>query len=149
MKAPAASSANALSTMRANRRISGLERRLRAALWTAGARGYRVQSPLPGRPDLVFPVERIAVLVHGCFWHVCPTCRLPMPKANAEFWGAKLARNAERDHEAEERLRSMGWLVVVVWEHELRADPGGVVRSLMMQRAVHRAALSAERSRHA
>jgi len=149
MKAPAASSENARSTMRANRRISGLERRLRTALWAAGARGYRVQSPLPGRPDIVFPVERIVVLIHGCFWHACPACRLPMPKANAEFWASKLARNAERDHEVEGRLRSTGWLVVIVWEHELRTDLDGVVRSLIGLRAVHRTALSAEKSRRA
>jgi DNA mismatch endonuclease (patch repair protein) len=148
MKAPTASSENARSTMRANRRISGLERRLRTALWAAGARGYRVQSPLPGRPDILFPVERLVVLIQGCFWHVCPTCRLPMPKANAGFWASKLARNADRDHEAEERLRSTGWLVVIVWEHEIRADLEGVVRSLIALRSDRRAVLSANGSTH-
>jgi len=147
MKAPAASSENARNTMRANRRVSGLEMRLRRALWAAGARDYRVQTPLPGKPDVLFPVERIAVQVHGCFWHACPTCQLPMPKANAEFWTGKLRRNVERDLEAEEQLRWMGWELIVVWEHELRRDTSGVVRHVMQTRATRRAAADGRSAR--
>jgi DNA mismatch endonuclease (patch repair protein) len=138
MKAPPASSENAHNTMRANRRVSGLEMRLRRALWAAGARGYRVQPHLPGRPDVVFPVERIAVMVHGCFWHACPTCELPKPKANADYWAAKLSRNTERDLEVEHQLHSTGWEFVVVWEHELIADSANVVQQLIRVRADRR-----------
>jgi DNA mismatch endonuclease (patch repair protein) len=120
--------------MRANRRVSALEHRLRSALWAAGARGYRVQSKLPGRPDIIFPRERIAILVHGCFWHRCPTCQLPEPKANAEFWVAKLAENGKRDALAEETLHEQGWKVVVVWEHEFRAGPQEIARRLIEMR---------------
>lgn len=138
MRSPAASSENARNTMRANRRVSGLEHRLRVALWAAGARGYRVQSALPGRPDIVFPVERMAVFVHGCFWHSCPECRLPMPKANAEFWASKLAGNAERDRDVERQLEALGWVVVGVWEHELRVDVDAIVSRLLRERADRR-----------
>ena len=147
MRSPAASSENARNTMRANRRVSGLERRLRAALWAAGARGYRVQSPLPGKPDVVFPVERMAVLVHGCFWHACPECHLPMPKANAEFWASKLAHNAERDREVARQLEALGWVVMGVWEHELRLDINAVVDRLLGERADRRHAFVAHANR--
>ena len=143
MRAPPASSVNARNTMLANRRVSGLERRLRSALWAAGARGYRVQHRLVGNPDLVFPVERIAVLVHGCFWHGCPACHLPQPKANAEFWAAKLGGNLQRDRKVQEQLREQGWEVVVVWEHALRADIGAVVDELVQLRATRRSSMVA------
>ena len=108
--------------MRANRSVSGVEIRFRRALWAAGARGYRRGSWLPGRPDIVFPAIRVAVFVNGCYWHRCPTCRLPAPKANAEFWREKFRRNLERDWAAETALTAAGWTVITVWEHEVRAD---------------------------
>jgi DNA mismatch endonuclease, patch repair protein len=108
--------------MRANRNVSGVELRFRRALWAAGARGYRRGSKLPGRPDVAFTAIRIAVFVHGCYWHRCPLCSLPQPKANAEFWRQKFERNVERDHVAEVSLAEAGWKVVIVWEHELRAN---------------------------
>jgi DNA mismatch endonuclease (patch repair protein) len=91
----------------------------------------------------VFPVERIAVLVHGCFWHGCPVCNLPQPKANAEFWAAKLDGNVERDQKVEQQLREQGWEVVVVWEHALRADIDVVADELVHLRATRRSAMVA------
>lgn len=120
--------------MRANRRVSGLERRFRSALWAAGARGYRVQSRLPGRPDVVFPKERIAIFVHGCFWHGCATCSLPRPRQNAQFWAAKLAANTARDAVAVERLRELGWDVIKVWEHEIRQDADRTATAVVGER---------------
>jgi len=127
---PHPSSANARSTMRANRSTSRTEVRFRRALWAAGARGYRCSLKLPGRPDVAFPAIRLAVFVHGCFWHGCPECRLPRPKANAEFWQQKFERNAERDRAVEATLVAAGWKVITVWEHELRADLDGSARRL-------------------
>lgn len=119
---PVASSVNALHTMQANRSISSLEIRFRRELWRQGVRGYRLKSRLPGRPDLVFSRLRLAVFVHGCFWHRCATCDLPWPKANAEFWREKLLGNMARDRAAEEGLREAGWTPFIVWEHALRRD---------------------------
>lgn len=65
----------------------------------------------------MFPGPKVAVDVRGCFWHACPEHR-SLPKANAAWWEAKLARNVERDRETEAALRAEGWCVVVVWEHE-------------------------------
>ncbi|MCV0377493.1 MAG: very short patch repair endonuclease [Microbacterium sp.] len=113
--------------------MSALEIRFRKAVWAAGARGYRVRRRLPGRPDLVFPAVRLAIFVHGCFWHRCEVCRLPEPKANAEFWRDKLTQNVNRDAAATLELERTGWKPVVVWEHELRKDLHGVAARVAAQ----------------
>lgn len=129
MKRPPASSYNALRTMQANRRVSGLEVRFRRALWAAGVRGYRLHRRLPGRPDLAFGRARLAVFVHGCYWHQCPKGHLPAPKANAGFWAEKFRRNRERDLAAVDSLQAMGWSVMTIWECDLREDaPAAVER---------------------
>ena len=80
---------------------------------------------LPGRPDLVFPKHRLAVFVHGCFWHQHDGCRYAhIPKSRTEYWKAKFARNVERDKENEEALHSLGWNVLVVWECEVGDEEG-------------------------
>jgi DNA mismatch endonuclease, patch repair protein len=108
--------------MRANRRISGAEIRFRRALWAVGARGFRRGDHLPGRPDIIFSSLRLAVFVHGCFWHRCPTCGLRAPVANAEFWRAKFEANLARDDAARRGLDQIGWEVLTIWEHDLRHD---------------------------
>lgn len=92
----------------------------------AHALGYRFRlhrKDLPGSPDLVFPSRRKAVFVHGCFWHGhdCPR-GARAPKANADYWRAKIARNVERDAHAEAALAALGWETLVLWECELKRD---------------------------
>jgi DNA mismatch endonuclease (patch repair protein) len=116
-------SENARQTMRANRAVSGREVAFRKALWAAGARGYRAKTALPGRPDIIFPAHRLAIFVNGCFWHLCPSCNLPRPRGNAEFWKNKLEANRTRDGRVHSQLEVLGWEVEVVWEHEIRPDP--------------------------
>ena len=130
MPRPPASSYNALRTMQANRRVSGLEIRFRQAIWTAGIRGYRLHRRLPGRPDLAFGRVRLAVFIHGCFWHQCPKGHLPAPKANAQFWQAKFRENRRRDDAAVASLGSMGWTAMTFWECDLREDMAGAVERL-------------------
>lgn len=85
---------------------------------------------LPGSPDLVFPRRRLALFVHGCFWHRHPGCRLAAtPKTRPEFWQAKFLGNVERDRRASERLAELGWRVEVIWECET-VDPETVRRRL-------------------
>jgi DNA mismatch endonuclease (patch repair protein) len=72
------------------------------------------------RVDIVFPRERVAVFVDGCFWHSCPD-HATHPRANAEFWRSKLQRNVDRDRDTDGRLEALGWTVLRFWEHE---DPG-------------------------
>lgn len=102
------------------------ELRLRRALKACGL-GYRVngRSGLPGRPDVWFPGARVAVFVDGCFWHGCPIHGVT-PKTNSAFWLTKIGGNRERDVRVDLSLRSMGWKVVRVWEHEVTVDAEAV-----------------------
>jgi len=110
------------------------EIRLRRALWQAGLRGYRKNlKTLPGKPDIVFSKQRLAIFVHGCFWHGCKKCaqkRNLKPAANAAYWSDKVARNKERDRSALRELREKGWRTLVVWECELKADRAAVIETV-------------------
>ena len=111
--------------MSANRgRSTGPEMALRHALWVLGIRGYRLHvKEVPGRPDITFTRERIAVFVHGCFWHRCPHCRLPLPRTHTEWWRAKFEANQRRDKEKTRLLHGTGWRVLTLWECRIRRSP--------------------------
>ena len=95
---------------------------VRRMLRAAGI-GYRLGGRgLPGKPDIVMQGRRTVVFVHGCFWHGHDCARgSRKPKANADYWTAKLARNVARDREVGARLTSEGWRVITVWECDLKA----------------------------
>jgi DNA mismatch endonuclease (patch repair protein) len=96
------------------------ERALRSALHVKGFRFFKNRRPDPAvrcRADIVFPVVRVAVFVDGCFWHRCPIHGND-PNTNATYWKAKLDRNVQRDRDNDVALRSAGWTVVHVWEHQ-------------------------------
>jgi DNA mismatch endonuclease (patch repair protein) len=102
---------------------TGPELAVRRILHTAGI-GYRLGGcGLPGRPDMVMKGRRTAVFVHGCFWHGhdCARGARP-PKANAEYWTAKIGRNRARDAATLEALQAAGWRTVTVWECEIQAE---------------------------
>lgn len=80
--------------------------------------GWRRHRPLFGKPDFVFPKSRVAIFVDGCFWHCCPIHAV-QPKSNVAFWKKKLHGNRARDRLVTRTLRSKGWRVIRVWEHEL------------------------------
>lgn len=84
--------------------------------------GYRFRlhrRDLPGSPDLVFPGRRLAMFVHGCFWHRHEGCRFAYtPKSNIEFWQTKFKCNVFRDKRAACELEQLGWRVAVIWECE-------------------------------
>ncbi len=84
-----------------------------------GITGWRRHYPVVGRPDFAFPKHKLAVFVDGCFWHGCPRHGVK-PKGNSAFWEAKLEANKARDRKVNRLLRSLGWKVVRIWEHELR-----------------------------
>jgi DNA mismatch endonuclease (patch repair protein) len=112
------------------------ELRVRRALHKLGLR-YRLHDRrLPGKPDLTFPSRRIALFVHGCFWHrhPDPRCKLTRtPKSRLEFWESKFSENEERDVRNRRDLTALGWRVITIWECETRsaerlAEVGTVIR---------------------
>lgn len=95
---------------------------VRKLLFAEGFRFRLHRKDLPGSPDIVLPSRRVAVFVHGCFWHAHAGCRFAkIPATRREFWENKLATNVERDTRAREALLSAGWRVLVVWECATRS----------------------------
>jgi DNA mismatch endonuclease, patch repair protein len=97
---------------------------LASAMRRMGVSGWRrhIRIVTPSghiRPDFVFPRERLAILVHGCFWHSCPI-HGTLPKSNRAFWENKLKANKRRDRKRTRELKGMGWDVLAIWEHEVR-----------------------------
>jgi DNA mismatch endonuclease (patch repair protein) len=117
---PSASSELIRTRMRTTRRRDTKpELALRSALHGMGLR-FQVDRTIDGnrrRTDVVFPTERIAVYVDGCFWHACPD-HGTTPKSNRQWWVDKLANNVARDAATTEALTAKGWLVLRFWEHD-------------------------------
>ncbi len=115
--------------MKGNRgKNTGPELQLRRLLREAGHPGYRLHSRnLPGHPDIAYVGKRLAIFVHGCFWHRCPTCHPALPKSHSDFWAKKFELNVERDAKKVRILEQLGWHVLVVWECRLAEEPEAVV----------------------
>lgn len=124
---PAPSSPAASRVMQANKkRDTKPEVSLRSALHRAGLRFRKDRRvTVPGRRaiavDIVFPRQRLAVFVDGCFWHQCPE-HSNVPRANRSYWEPKLRRNVERDREIDAALVAEGWRVIRIWEHQPLED---------------------------
>jgi DNA mismatch endonuclease (patch repair protein) len=85
-----------------------------------GIKGWRRNYKLFGKPDFVFPKQRVAIFVDGCFWHRHPGCKFAYtPKSRPEFWLPKFERNVTRDRLVTRELRKARWKVVRVWECSL------------------------------
>jgi DNA mismatch endonuclease (patch repair protein) len=127
---PPASSKAVSKSMRSNRgKDTSPEMTLRSSLYKGGIRGYRLHTKgVPGRPDILFPRQRLAVFVNGCFWHRCPKCALPLPKSHSDFWSKKFELNRQRDERKIHELKSAGWRVLIIWECEIRKDLGNSVK---------------------
>lgn len=117
---PARRSAN---MARIKGRDTGPEMRLRSVLHKARFRFRVCRRDLPGKPDIVFPRQRLAVQVRGCFWHQHEDCSAGrLPRSNLEYWQPKLEGNVRRDAEKDNALRALGWSVLVIWECELKDE---------------------------
>lgn len=106
-----------MSTIRSSGNKS-TELRLVVLMRLEGITGWRRRHRLTGRPDFVFPKERLAIFVDGCFWHGCAKCR-NIPVTNEAYWVEKNARNKARDRLIARSLRDQGWTVLRIWEHSL------------------------------
>lgn len=92
------------------------EMAIRRALHAAGFRFRLHVRTLPGKPDIVLPRYKTAIQVRGCFWHGHSCHDGHIPKSRADYWPAKLMKNTERDRANDERLKQMGWNLLVIWE---------------------------------
>jgi DNA mismatch endonuclease (patch repair protein) len=116
------------------RRVKGKdttpELKVRKALTALGARYRLHRKDLPGSPDIVLPGRRLALLVHGCFWHGHDCARgARVPKANRDYWLGKVGRNRARDIASRAALEAAGWRVEVIWECDLK-DGGALAARL-------------------
>ncbi len=107
------------------RRVKGKntspELAVRQALTALGARYRLHRADLPGKPDIVMPGRRLAVFVHGCFWHGHDCARgARVPKQNRDYWVGKVARNRARDTASLAALEALGWRVETIWECDLK-----------------------------
>jgi len=98
------------------------EKIVRRLLTELGVRFRLHAKELPGKPDIVNRRRKIAIFVHGCFWHGHTCKRGSRPSSNLEFWSKKLDRNILRDRAAVGALRRAGWHVLTIWECQLK-DP--------------------------
>jgi DNA mismatch endonuclease (patch repair protein) len=96
------------------------ELRFRGLLIRYGLRGWKVQAAeIPGKPDFVFPKQKVAIFVDSCYWHGCRK-HVRHPKTKKSYWRAKIFGNIKRDRRVSRLLVSQGWRVLRIWEHDLR-----------------------------
>ena len=102
---------------------TGPERVVRKALTRLGARYRLHRKDLPGSPDIVLPGRRLALFVHGCFWHGHDCARgARVPKQNRDYWESKIGRNRARDQRTRGELEGLGWTALTLWECELKDE---------------------------
>jgi len=109
------------------RRVKGRdttpELKVRRQLTALGARYRLHRKDLPGKPDIVMAGRRLAIFVHGCFWHGHDCARgARVPKANRDYWLGKVGRNRERDVVNRAALEAADWRVETVWECEMKDE---------------------------
>ena len=98
-----------------------IEVEVRKYLFSKGYRFRNNDKRYPGKPDIVLPKYHVAIFVHGCFWHRHEGCKdATTPKTRTEFWLEKFDKNVKNDQIKQEKLRELGWKVIVIWECELK-----------------------------
>ncbi|MCZ2127782.1 MAG: very short patch repair endonuclease [Anaerolineales bacterium] len=93
--------------------------------------GWRRNSTLSGRPDFIFPKQRVALFADGCFWHG-HSCRNLTPAQNADYWREKIKRNRARDRAVTRALKKKGWRVVRLWECEIKKGKIGKLEKCLV-----------------
>ena len=105
---------------RVRNRDTNLEAIIRSGLHARGLRFQKHVKGLPGTPDIVFSKVKVAVFIDGDFWH---GYRFPAWEHKLkDFWREKISKNRKRDQKNFRKLRKMGWRVIRIWQHEIKAD---------------------------
>ena len=98
-----------------------IEVEVRKYLFSKGYRFRKNDKRYPGKSDIVLPKYHVAIFVHGCFWHRHEGCKdATTPKTRTEFWLEKFDKDVKKDQIKQEKLRELGWKVIVIWECELK-----------------------------
>lgn len=112
---------------------TSIELMVRRRLFSLGYR-YRVNyKALPGKPDIVFTKKKVAIFIHGCYWHGhdCRSRYAHTSKSNQAYWGPKIQRTKQRDQEHIAQIEGLGWTVVVLWECQLKREFDASICSLL------------------
>lgn len=110
------------------------EETVRKYLFSKGFRYRKNVATLPGKPDIVLPKYKTVIFVNGCFWHMHQGCRyFVWPRSNEDFWRKKITDNANRDTKNREELEKQGWLVLTIWECQLKQQRDEVLFGLIEQ----------------
>ena len=110
---------------------TGPELEVRRALHRNGFRFRLHRSDLPGSPDLVLPKHKVALFVHGCFWHSHGCKKSKLPKSNVQYWTAKIEQNTQRDDRVRRDLDKLGWKWRVIWQCDIAAGVERISMELM------------------
>jgi DNA mismatch endonuclease, patch repair protein len=105
---------------------SSLESKVTKELWSKGFRFRKNVRKLMGNPDIAMQKYKLVIFIDSCFWHSCPI-HGKKPSSNEEYWVKKLQRNIDRDNEVNQYYSKLGWMVLRIWEHELKNDFEGTI----------------------
>lgn len=113
-------------------KISGKETKpeilVRKYLFSKGFRFRKNVKGLPGRPDIVLPKYRVVIFIHGCFWHGHSCKRGNLPSSNIQFWENKISQNISRDENVTQKLKELGWKVIIIWQCEIQNNLSREIR---------------------
>ncbi|MBL7169638.1 MAG: DNA mismatch endonuclease Vsr [Candidatus Aenigmarchaeota archaeon] len=100
--------------------------------WLKGHKIKHVMHPkICGNPDVILKESNTVIFIHGCFWHKCQKC-YKKPKSNREYWFPKIEKNVKRDKENIKHLKSKGYKIIILWEHEIKKDIGSVLKKIFV-----------------
>ena len=116
---------------------TSIELLVRRYLWSNGIR-YRLHPKnLTGKPDIVILKRKIAIFVHGCFWHGHENCSLGrLPKTRVEYWREKVEKNKIRDRQVIEKLEAGGWQCFIIWHCQLRTKKAAAITLLELDKKI-------------
>lgn len=132
---PASARASAAARGSSRKTETRCEVRLRSVLWRAGLRFRKNVKGLPGKPDIVFPRQKLAVFCDGDFWHGrdWKARRQRLARGNnPDYWTAKISRNRERDRENTLKLEAEGWSVLRYWESDIHDDAKVIAKEILV-----------------
>lgn len=98
---------------------TGIEVKVRKFIWKKGYRYRKNCTSYFGKPDILLKKYKAVIFIDSCFWHGCRK-HYRTPATRKSFWIRKIERNKIRDKEVNLHYKKEHWLVVRIWEHDLK-----------------------------